>query len=399
MNLGRARAQFDDRPGGRPGAARRGAQRGQAGARRAARPGPRPAPGRAHRPRPGRGAVRRSPPGRPVPVDGRRRPVEPAAAAPRRGGRLLRGRRGADQRRQARPGDPAPRWSSRRRDGTARRRGHRRRRRRRRPGPGSGLRGPAPTGSPASTARCTSTARPAGRPCSPWSCRARRDRRGLGAAARGPGPAARRRRLRGGRRGRRRRAAAARGRRATGPTSCVVDVRMPPTHTDEGLRAALVIRQRSGRTSPCWCSRQYVEERYATELLAGDTRGVGYLLKDRVADVGEFVDALRRVGGRRHRARPRGRRPAARPQPARRPARRADPARAARCSALMAEGRSNAAIAAAAGRQRRRGREAREQHLHQARAAPRPTRPPPGAGRAALPGRPMSQAAAGRSPA
>ena len=80
------------------------------------------------------------------------------------------------------------------------------------------------------------------------------------------------------------------------PQVVVVDVRMPPTHTDEGLRAALVIRKRWPSVAVLVLS-QYVEERYASELLAGDTRGVGYLLKDRVADVDAFVDALRRVGG------------------------------------------------------------------------------------------------------
>jgi DNA-binding NarL/FixJ family response regulator len=80
------------------------------------------------------------------------------------------------------------------------------------------------------------------------------------------------------------------------PEVVVADVRMPPTHRDEGVRAALVIRQRWPQTAVLLLS-QYVEERYATELLAGDTRGVGYLLKDRVADVDEFVEALRRVGG------------------------------------------------------------------------------------------------------
>jgi DNA-binding NarL/FixJ family response regulator len=80
------------------------------------------------------------------------------------------------------------------------------------------------------------------------------------------------------------------------PDVVVADVRMPPTHRDEGVRAALVIRQRWPQTAVLLLS-QYVEERYATELLAGDTRGVGYLLKDRVADVDEFVEALRRVGG------------------------------------------------------------------------------------------------------
>ena len=82
---------------------------------------------------------------------------------------------------------------------------------------------------------------------------------------------------------------------STTPDVVVADVRMPPTHTDEGLRAALVIRQRWPETAVLVLS-QYVEERYATELLAGDTRGVGYLLKDRVADVDEFLEALRRVG-------------------------------------------------------------------------------------------------------
>jgi DNA-binding NarL/FixJ family response regulator len=80
------------------------------------------------------------------------------------------------------------------------------------------------------------------------------------------------------------------------PDVVVADVRMPPTHRDEGVRAALVIRQRWPQTAVLLLS-QYVEERYATELLAGNTRGVGYLLKDRVADVDEFVEALVRVGG------------------------------------------------------------------------------------------------------
>jgi DNA-binding NarL/FixJ family response regulator len=78
------------------------------------------------------------------------------------------------------------------------------------------------------------------------------------------------------------------------PDVVVADVRMPPTHSDEGLRAALVIRSRWPAVAVLVLS-QYVEERYATELLAGDTRGVGYLLKDRVADVETFVEALHRV--------------------------------------------------------------------------------------------------------
>jgi DNA-binding NarL/FixJ family response regulator len=78
------------------------------------------------------------------------------------------------------------------------------------------------------------------------------------------------------------------------PDVVLADVRMPPTHSDEGLRAALVIRSRWPSVAVVVLS-QYVEERYATELLAGDTRGVGYLLKDRVADVESFVEALHRV--------------------------------------------------------------------------------------------------------
>ena len=78
------------------------------------------------------------------------------------------------------------------------------------------------------------------------------------------------------------------------PDAVVVDVRMPPTFTDEGLRAALLVRDRWPDTGVLVLS-QWVEERYATELISGRPHGVGYLLKDRVADVTEFLDALRRV--------------------------------------------------------------------------------------------------------
>ena len=78
------------------------------------------------------------------------------------------------------------------------------------------------------------------------------------------------------------------------PDLVVVDVRMPPTHTDEGIRAALVIRRQYPRVAVLVLS-QYVEERYATDLLSVRTSGVGYLLKDRVAHVSDFLDALRRV--------------------------------------------------------------------------------------------------------
>jgi DNA-binding NarL/FixJ family response regulator len=80
------------------------------------------------------------------------------------------------------------------------------------------------------------------------------------------------------------------------PDLVVVDVRMPPTFTDEGVRAALVVRQQYPDVAVLVLS-QYVEENYATELVAARSRGVGYLLKDRVADVREFVEALRRVAG------------------------------------------------------------------------------------------------------
>jgi DNA-binding NarL/FixJ family response regulator len=78
------------------------------------------------------------------------------------------------------------------------------------------------------------------------------------------------------------------------PDAAVVDLRMPPTHTDEGLRAAKRIRERQPGTGVLVLS-QYAEEEYATQLLADGAEGVGYLLKDRVADVDGFADALRRV--------------------------------------------------------------------------------------------------------
>ncbi|MBY8882045.1 response regulator transcription factor [Actinacidiphila acidipaludis] len=78
------------------------------------------------------------------------------------------------------------------------------------------------------------------------------------------------------------------------PDIAVVDVRMPPGFTDEGVRAALVIRRQYPRTAVLLLS-QYVEERYAADLLAANTSGVGYLLKQRVADVEEFAEAVRRV--------------------------------------------------------------------------------------------------------
>lgn len=127
------------------------------------------------------------------------------------------------------------------------------------------------------------------------------------------------------------------------PDLAIVDVRMPPTHTDEGIRAALKVRDRWPDVAILVLS-QYVEERYAVDLVAGETAGLGYLLKDRVADVREFLDAARRVaeGGTvldpevvsQLLARSRQRDPIERLTPRER-----------EVLALMAEGRSNAAIA------------------------------------------------------
>jgi DNA-binding NarL/FixJ family response regulator len=78
------------------------------------------------------------------------------------------------------------------------------------------------------------------------------------------------------------------------PDLCIVDVRMPPTYTDEGIQAAAELRRRWPGT-PVLVLSQYVEERYASDLLTDDAAGLGYLLKDRVADVSEFIDAVRRV--------------------------------------------------------------------------------------------------------
>lgn len=79
------------------------------------------------------------------------------------------------------------------------------------------------------------------------------------------------------------------------PDVCVVDVRLPPSFRDEGIRAALEARRRIPGL-PVLVLSQYVERVYAKELLADGTGGVGYLLKDRVGDVEDFVDAVRRVG-------------------------------------------------------------------------------------------------------
>ncbi|MFD0483073.1 response regulator [Kineococcus sp. GCM10028916] len=128
------------------------------------------------------------------------------------------------------------------------------------------------------------------------------------------------------------------------PDLLLTDVRMPPSFTDEGLRAALVVRRQYPETAVVVLS-QYVEERYAADLLGGRARGVGYLLKDRVADVEEFVATLQRVasGGT-----------VVDPEVVAQllsRARRDDPLasltpRELEVLALMAEGRTNAAVAA-----------------------------------------------------
>jgi DNA-binding NarL/FixJ family response regulator len=129
------------------------------------------------------------------------------------------------------------------------------------------------------------------------------------------------------------------------PDVAVVDVRMPPSHTDEGLRAAHKIRAEHPDTGVLVLS-QYVEEAYALDLLTESTESTGYLLKDRVADIDTFADAVRRVAGGGSALDPEvvsmllGRR------------RRQDPldaltGREREVLGLMAEGRSNAAIAEA----------------------------------------------------
>ncbi len=168
------------------------------------------------------------------------------------------------------------------------------------------------------------------------------------------------------------------------PDIVIADVRMPPTHTDEGIRAAVTLRQTYPEIAVLVLS-QYVEERYAVDLIAGDTAGVGYLLKDRVADVSDFLDAVRRVGSggtaldpevvSQLLARSRQRDPVDRLTDRER-----------EVLGLMAEGAVEQRHRRGPRGERRCGREARPQHLHEARPLPRRRRPPPGAGRPPLPG-------------
>jgi DNA-binding NarL/FixJ family response regulator len=82
--------------------------------------------------------------------------------------------------------------------------------------------------------------------------------------------------------------------RAHKPDIAIIDIRMPPTHSDEGLQAARAIREEMPEIGVLVLS-QYLEEEYALELLGDDAAGVGYLLKDRVSDLERFADAVRRV--------------------------------------------------------------------------------------------------------
>src|SRR5581483_771861 len=283
------------------------ARRGPGGGGRDARPGGRGAPPRA------RGAARaraRHPPGgavrpgarrraavarRPVAAAGRARGAGPAPARADRGRRVLRRLRGARERRQARRRHRRQR--PRRRPRRPRRRRGRRRRRRR--------------GRPRRRLRAARPRRPRRRPRRPPGRREparRRDARRRGDPALvtrvviaedsvllregiarlladagfevvGQAGTAEELLLKV---------------RSYSPDVAVVDIRMPPTHTDEGLRAAREIRERHPGTAVLVLS-QYVEPEYALDLLADSAEGVGYLLKDRVGDVGEFAAAVRRV--------------------------------------------------------------------------------------------------------
>ncbi|QAY59147.1 response regulator transcription factor [Microbacterium protaetiae] len=82
----------------------------------------------------------------------------------------------------------------------------------------------------------------------------------------------------------------------TAPDLCILDVRLPPTRTDEGIRAALRLRAADAEL-PILVLSQYVEERYAADLIAGRGGALGYLLKDRVADVAEFLQTVEQIAG------------------------------------------------------------------------------------------------------
>ncbi len=232
--------------------------------------------------------------------------------------------------------------------------------------------------------RHASRRQPAGRrDASARRSRAGRDRRGLRPAARGRRAPARGPGLRGRRAGRHDAEDLLLKVRSYSPDVAIVDIRMPPTHTDEGLVAAQEIREQYPEIGVLVLS-QYVEPTYAMELLAESAEGVGYLLKDRVADVDEFAAAVRRVAeggsaldpaivsqlvGRRRRDDP---------------LRPADPARA---RGARADGRGplQPGDRRAPRRHRAGRREARDEHLRQARPAARGRGPSPRARGADVP--------------
>ena len=286
----------------------------------------------------------------PLPVDVDAEPRR-AACRPGRGGCLFRRRRGAHQRRPARGRDRAE-VGIRQEDGRLAGRGPRRRRRRRRPEGGSGLRGladrvaaldgrsrhrqPARRGTTVraiipidrqAVSRCESSSPKTPCYCEKVSCGCWR-RSGFEVVGQAADADDLLRKV-----------------RAHKPDVAVVDVRMPPTQTDEGIRAA-PRSATSCRAIGVLVLSQYVEEGYASELLADNAEGLGYLLKDRVADVEAFTEAVRRVGAGGSALDPEvvsqllGRRRRDDPLEALTPRER-------EVLALMAEGRTNASIAEA----------------------------------------------------
>ena len=171
--------------------------------------------------------------------------------------------------------------------------------------------------------------------------------------------------------------------RSYSPQVAIVDIRMPPTHTDEGLRAAREIREKHPGTGVLVLS-QYVEAGYALDLLAESAEGVGYLLKDRVADMGEFAAAVRRVAEGGSALDPavvallvgRSRKddPISRLTPRER-----------EVLEHMARGPLEPGDLRTARRHRACGREARDEHLRQASPPGGRRRPPAGARRARVP--------------
>ena len=181
------------------------------------------------------------------------------------------------------------------------------------------------------------------------------------------------------------------------PDVAIVDIRMPPTHTDEGLRAAEAIRAEHGTKVGILVLSQYVETTFALRLVADGAGGVGYLLKDRVDDLEDFADAIRRIAKGGSVIDPEvvaqlvGRRRAKVPL---------DDLteREREVLALMAEGRSNQAICDRALPRAEDGRGPHRQHLLEARAAAGTRRPPPRPRRPGPPSRLTSRQLAGQGP-